>query len=282
MRNLILFIQRYYVFFVFLLLLALSVFILISNNRYQRTAFINSANSISGELFTVASDIRGYFFLKEQNEALHAENALLKSRMRDAYYVDTISSVDINDSVYKQRYTYLDAQVINNSVDRDYNFITLNRGSEHGVERNMGVVCDQGVVGIVVNVSDRFCTVMSVLNKNTKITPKIDTFMYFGSVVWNGQYTYRYVKLLEINQFAPVKEGMKVYTTGFSEYYPENVLIGTIEKVSLETGANFYDIDVRLSTDFTALRSVYIVKNLFKEEINKLEEETREGVEDGS
>lgn len=275
MRNLFLFIQRYYVFFVFLLLLVLSFFILISNNLYQRSVFINSSNAVTGELYSSVSYVRGYFQLKKENKALLEENARLKSLMRDAYYVDTATAIQINDSIYKQRYAYIDAQVVNNSVDRKYNYITLNRGAIHGVKKNQGVICKDGVVGVVVKVSDRFCTVMSVLNRKTSIPPKVDTLMYFGSVKWDGD-AFDKVQLTDINQFAPIKVGQKVYTSGYSEHYPEGIMIGEIAEVSLKDANNFYDIDVKLSTNFTSLRSVYIVQNLFKEQILELEEETRE------
>lgn len=274
MHNLFLFIQRFYVFFFFLLLTSFSIFILISNNLYQRSAFINTSNAVTGEMYTLVSEVRNYFHLKTENEALLRENALLKSRMRDAYYVDTINSISVNDTVYKQRYQYIDAQVINNSVDKKYNYITLNRGRMHGVQKNDGVICDQGVVGVVVKVSERFCTVMSLLNRKTNIPPRIDTLMYFGSVKWDGN-SFIYAQLTDINRFAPVRVGQMVYTSGFSEHYPENIKIGQIESVNLKEGSNFYDIEVKLSTDFTALHSVYIVQNLFKAEVHALEEATR-------
>ncbi len=274
MHNLFLFIQRFYVFFFFLLLLSLSVFILISNNLYQRSAFINTSNAVTGEMYTLVSEVRNYFHLKAENEALLQENAELKSRMRDAYYVDTVTAISVDDTVYKQHYQYIDAQVINNSVDKKYNYITLNRGRMHGVQKNDGVICDQGVVGVVVKVSERFCTVMSLLNRKTNIPPKVDTLMYFGSVKWDGN-SFSYAQLTDINRFAPVKVGQLVYTSGYSEHYPENIKIGQIESVNLKDGSNFYDIEVKLSTDFTALHSVYIVQNLFKAEVHELEEATR-------
>ncbi|HCS21204.1 MAG TPA: rod shape-determining protein MreC [Bacteroidetes bacterium] len=274
MHNLFLFIQRFYVFFFFLLLTSFSLFILISNNLYQRSAFINTSNAVTGELYTLVSEVRNYFHLKTENEALLLENAELKSRMRDAYYVDTVTSISVNDSIYKQRYQYIDAQVINNSVDKKYNYITLNRGRIHGVQKNDGVICDQGVVGVVVKVSDRFCTVMSLLNRKTNIPPKVDTLMYFGSVKWDGN-SFSYAQLTDINRFAPVKVGQMVYTSGYSEHYPENIKIGQIESVNLKDGSNFYDIEIKLSTDFTSLHSVFIVQNLFKAEVHALEEETR-------
>lgn len=281
MRNLILFVQRFYVFFFFLVLLAFSLFILVNNNLYQRSAFINTSNALTGELYTLVSDIRGYFSLGAENDRLREENARLKTVMRNEYYVDTVTEVFVNDSIFKQHYSYISAQVINNSVDKEYNYITLNKGSMHGVEKNDGVICDDGVVGLVVNVSDRFCTVMSVLNRKTHIDPKVDTFLYSGSVQWQGN-SIHHVQLVDINRFAQVKVGQKVYTSAFSGHFPENVPIGTISEITLKEASNFYDIELKLSTNFTSLRTVYIVQNLFKQQILDLEAETRKEDEDGN
>lgn len=273
MRNLLLFLQRHYVFVSFLILFAISFFILVNFNRYQRSAFIHSANVVTGNIYKVSAGISSYFNLRIENEALHQENSQLKSLMREMYYVDTISAVYVNDSFYRQRYEYIPARVINNSIDKKYNYITLDKGSIHGVQRNQGVICSDGVVGVVVKVSERFSTVMSVLNRKTSIPPKVDSMVYYGSIKWDGS-SYQTVQLTEINQFAPVQIGQKVYTSGYSGHYPESIPIGTIERINLKEGSNFYDIDVKLSTDFSRLTSVYIVQNLFKEQIFDLEEET--------
>lgn len=273
MRNLLLFLQRHYVFVSFLILFAISFFILVNFNRYQRSAFIHSANVVTGNIYKVSAGISSYFNLRIENEALHQENSQLKSLMREMYYVDTISAVYVNDSFYRQRYEYIPARVINNSIDKKYNYITLDKGSIHGVQRNQGVICSDGVVGVVVKVSERFSTVMSVLNRKTSIPPKVDSMVYYGSIKWDGG-SYQTVQLTEINQFAPVQIGQKVYTSGYSGHYPESIPIGTIERINLKEGSNFYDIDVKLSTDFSRLTSVYIVQNLFKEQIFDLEEET--------
>ncbi len=279
MRNLILFIQRFYVFFLFLIFLVFSLFVLISQNAYQRSAFLNTSNIVSGTLFSAVNDVRSYFFLARENDMLREELSELKSRMREAYYVDTVTAIHLNDTFFHQHYDYFPARVINNSITKKLNYITLNKGRIHGVEKNQGVICDQGIVGVVVNVSDRFCTVMSVLNLKSNTSPKIDSSDYFGSLKWDGGSS-RYAQLTDINRFAVVKEGQKVKTSGYSLHYPEDVMIGTITKVELKEGNNFYDIEVELSTDFSRLTTVYIVKNLFKKELEQLESETREGDKD--
>lgn len=279
MRNLILFFQRYYVFFLFLFLFALSLTILISNNNYQRASFLNASNMVSGTIYDGVSEVRSFFNLAKENNRLRQENADLKSILRSSYYVDTITAVTISDSIYKQRYNYIPAMVINNSIDRRFNYLTLNRGSIHGVTKHQGVICDQGIVGIVIHVSDHYCTVMSLLNRKMNVSPKIDSSNYFGTLRWDAA-DIRYAQLTEINRFAEVSIGQKVYTSGFSANFPENVMIGTISSAEIREGGNFYDIEVELSTNFANLTSVYIVQNLFKEELEKLNSERKEDADD--
>ncbi len=280
MRNLILFFQRFYVFFLFLFLFVLSLSILVSNNNYQRASFLNASNTVTGTVYDGVSQVRSFFNLAQENERLRTENAELKSILRSSYYVDTITAVQVNDSVYKQQYTYIPAKVVNNSIDKKYNYITLNRGALHGVKRHQGVICDQGVVGVVIHVSDHYCTVMSVLNRNLKISPKIDSTNYFGTLSWDAT-SVRRAQLTQINRFAEVAEGQRVLTSGFSTNFPENIVIGTIAEVELKEGGNFYDIEVELSTNFANLTSVYIVQNLLKDELLQLEQQ-REEEEDGN
>lgn len=280
MRNLILFFQRFYVFFLFLILFVLSLSILVSNNNYQRASFLNASNTVTGTVYDGVSQVRSFFNLAQENERLRAENAELKSILRSSYYVDTITAVEVNDSVYRQQYAYIPAKVVNNSIDKKYNYITLNRGALHGVRRHQGVISDQGVVGVVIHVSDHYCTVMSVLNRNQKISPKIDSTNYFGTLSWDAT-SVRHAQLTQINRFAEVEVGQRVLTSGFSTNFPENVLIGTIDKVELKEGGNFYDIEVELSTNFANLTSVYIVQNLLKDELQQLEGQRGED-EDGN
>ncbi|TNE78672.1 MAG: rod shape-determining protein MreC [Bacteroidetes bacterium] len=280
MRNLILFFQRFYVFFLFLILFVLSLSILVSNNNFQRASFLNASNTVTGTVYDGVSEVRSFFNLSQENERLRAENAELKGILRSSYYVDTITAVEVNDSVFKQQYAFIPAKVVNNSIDKKYNYITLNRGSLHGVRKHQGVISDNGVVGVVIHVSEHYCTVMSVLNRNLKISPKIDSSNYFGTLSWDAT-SVKYAQLTQINRFAEVEVGQKVLTSGFSTNFPENILIGKIDRVELKEGGNFYDIEVELSTNFANLTTVYIVQNLMKDELNQLDGE-REEDEDGN
>lgn len=138
----------------------------------------------------------------------------------------------------------------------------------------MGVVSPGGLVGVVMNVSSHYCTVLSLLNKNSHISAKILETNYFGSLEWDGSNPGT-ATLKDINKHVPVKRGQTVVTSAFSTVFPENIPIGRVEEVGFDPGGNFYELKIKLSTDFSSLSSVYIINNLMKQEIDQLEASTQ-------
>lgn len=274
MRNIIVFLYKYYVFFLFLSLEIFALYLIYQYNTYQKASFLNFSNGVSGQVFSTVSNFKSYFRLRQINDSLQLENARLRSELFTSYYNNEIRDFKLNDSIYKQQYTYVAAKVLNNSVNRRNNYLTLNRGRLHGISEQMGVICDNGVVGIVMSVSDHFCTVLSLLNNNSKISAKIADNNAFGSLVWMGEDPTT-CSLLDVNKHVPVANGKKIVTSGYSTIFPENISIGEVYAHSLEAGDNFHTIKVKLSTNFTNLSSVYIINNFFKEEMDTLEQQSR-------
>lgn len=218
----------------------------------------------------MVSEITEYISLSTTNDALSRENANFRSFMPDVFYIDSVQKKIRNDSVYKQQYTFMTAKVINNSTNRRNNYLTLNRGSRQGVEPEMGVISSQGVVGIVKDVSEHFCSVISVLHKDARISTKIKKNGYIGSLVWEGNNA-EHARLKDIPKHVKLAIGDTLVTSSFSAIFPEGIMIGVISTVDSKTG-DFYTIDVKLSTDFSNLSYVYLVTNVLKEEQQKLEE----------
>jgi rod shape-determining protein MreC len=176
----------------------------------------------------------------------------------------------IKDTLRKQQYTYITARVINNSVNRRNNYLTLDKGSLQGIEKDMGVISSSGVVGIVKDVSKHYCTVMSVLHKNTRISARFNHNNYFGSPVWDGNDS-REATLLDIAKHVKFSVGDTLVTTVFSSIFPEGVMVGVVKESNIKKGDNFYKITVNLSANFLNLSHVYIVNNLLKKEQQELE-----------
>lgn len=270
MRNLLLFLARYHLFFIFVLLQLASFTLYIRHNHYQKSKFLSTSNAVTGEFYETVSDVEEYFALRSTNNSLQEENARLRARLRESQYIDTSTFQLKTDSSLHQKYMYIPARVVRNTVNLKNNYITLNVGRNHGVAEDMGVISPEGVVGLVHKVSANFCTVISLLNTHALIPPKIDSVLNNGSIKWDGKDA-RYAELRDINMHVPLKEGMEVVTSNLSTVFPENVPIGVIEEAYVPQGENFYRARVKLHTNFENLQKVYVVENLFKAEQDTLE-----------
>ncbi|MFH1320401.1 MAG: rod shape-determining protein MreC [Bacteroidota bacterium] len=271
MRNLFEFIWKNHFVFLFIFLEIIASFFILQNNSFHKASFINSSNFFSASILNTFDNITGYLRLRSTNELLAAENEKLYSQSILSFIKYYNREFQCNDSIYKQQYTYLSALVINNSICRRNNYLTLNKGKNQGVQPGMGVISGNGIVGIVKDVSDRYSSVLSVLNKNARISAKIKKNGYFGSVIWDGA-DFQIVTLLDIPKHVKINKGDTIITSGYSSIFPDGILIGTIIDFIIEPGGNSHTISVKLSTDFSRLSYVYIVNNLTKEEQKSLEE----------
>ncbi len=272
MRNLWIFFLRYYSFFLFLILEIIAFTMIFNNNSYQSASYFNSSNKISGQLFDFTSNVESFINLSIVNDSLAQENARLKNQLIADRYTNRTNKGKFSDSsISFQQYNYIQAKVINNTILKRNNYITLNRGSIHGIKKNMGVICGDGIVGIVKDVSNHFCTVISFLHKDSRISAQLNSTKDFGSLVWDG-IDPTIGSLKDIPTHVKVKIGDSVSTTGYSSIFPEKVMIGKVKTVSQKSGDNFFEVEVKLSTNFSTLRYVYIISDILADEKIKLEE----------
>ncbi|MCB9251830.1 MAG: rod shape-determining protein MreC [Flavobacteriales bacterium] len=273
MRNFFLFIQRYYHLFLFLFLEIISLYSIYQFNTYHHAVMLNSSNNILGKINEVNSNIMTYFSLFEENERLQKENIDLRKRIIDSYYVEHGDTVRMSDTSFKQKFTYIAGTVVQNSTDQANNYLIIDKGTANGVTKHMGVICPEGIVGVIVNVSENFSIAMSVLNSKFKVTPKLTGNTSIGRLIWDGNSPY-FARIEGINRYNLIKKGDPVYTSPYSSIFPDNIKIGTVSESKNIQGTNLLDVKIRLSTRFTNLRSVYIVKNIQINEIKTLENET--------
>ena len=274
MRNLILFFTRNYYFILFLSLETFSVFLVIQNNHFQRAHFLNSSNTLSGNIYETYSGITGYFGLKEVNEKLATENVILRNQLRGSASLQASAPVSVGDSLQKHQYVFLSAKVVNNSTNRRKNYLTLNAGSNQGVKNEMGVICSEGIVGIVRDVSDNFCSVMSVLHENMRVPVNIKKYGENSILTWTGDDEW-HGRMERVPSHLPLKKGDVVVTSSYSSIFPEDVMVGTIESFEKVAGNTFYDVTVKFSTNFNHLSYVNVVNNVMKEEQTNLEKATQ-------
>jgi len=256
----------------FLLLLLISLILTIQSHSFHRSKVISSANFLSGGIYERINGINDYLNLKTENEILAKENAVLKNQLfniKDSTLIPTIDSIKGVDKV-----NLILAKVTHNSYNVYENYITIKGGEKEGIKQDMGVVNNLGIVGIVDNTSEKYATVMSILNRKSQINAKVKKTNHFGSLIWDGKST-GFVQLIDVPRLAAIRKGDTIVTGGQSVIFPENINIGTIDKIYIDNETNYYTLSVKLFNDMTNLGYVYIIKSKDREEIIKLEKKSK-------
>lgn len=270
MRNLWAFISKYNAFFLFLIFEITSLVIYINYNSFQKAVFINSANQLTGNLYQKMDDLDSYLSLAKVNDSLARENAHLRNMLKASFYVDTITRHHVNDTVYKQQYDYIEARVINNSVNRANNYITINKGSKQGVAKGMGVICSKGIVGKVIYVSDHFAVIQSLLHKDSRFSAMLANNKEIGYVEWGDEMNPHKGVMKDVSNNAQPKVGEMVVTSGYS-LFPEGIPIGRITNLHTREGGYSLNMELALSVDYSKLEYVNVVDNKFAAEQQALE-----------
>ncbi len=282
MRNVFLFIRRYFTFLFFLLLQGFSIYFIVHYQKYHNAMFSSTMNEITGRINTQYNKVDYYLQLKETNEALVKENEQLRNRLVTNFETADSSSSLYTDSIAidtigtHRKWLARQAKVVGNSIFSQDNFIQVHRGKNQGLKKDMGVVDPQnGVVGIITDVSDNFAVVMSLLNKDSKISARLkDVAESGGTVTWDGKEPNR-LTLSDIKQSVKVKVGDTVITSRFSDAFQYGLLIGTVMDVTPDKGSNNLIIHLKSTANFYNLQYVYALENLQKDELIKLMEKTK-------
>jgi rod shape-determining protein MreC len=215
-------------------------------------------------------NITKHFSLSEANDSLSAENADLRALLPESFYKLQDRTYYINDTLYEQQYEYVPATVINSSDNKRDNYFTLNKGASSGIEEGMGVLSKEGMVGFVVDVSNHYSIVKTVLSENFNISVKLQKNNEHWLLKWNGKDN-KIAQLKGVTRDIDIQEGDKVVSRGSGGIFPENQMVGTIHKISAEDGKTTLNVDVKLAVNFGSVYHVYIVKNHLKPEQDELE-----------
>lgn len=272
MYNLVRFLLRFWLLILFLSLEGFCFYLIYQNSKFHQVFLYNKANEISGNVYTQYAASKGYLSLGRVNDSLAHENAYLRQKAMESFIYLKKEEHTVNDSTASklQVFTYMDAKVIRNSVNQSANYIYLDKGASMGIKEQMGVISAKGIVGQVVKVTDHYSAVMSILNRNFRVSAKLKKSNFFGQLFWNGK-SIDEVRLEEIPKHVNVHIGDTIVTSGYSVLFPENIMIGRVRKIYAQPEKNFLEIDVELSADMNSLSHVYVVNHLQKKEIEILD-----------
>lgn len=285
MRNLINFLIRYSVIFLFIFLEIIALVMMAQNKGYQRSVMLSSSNQVVAKMYNTSNGIIEFFKLKGANDALAEENTQLKNQIATLTNQLKAISDSNNTDIWKKirispvdEYSYISAKVIRNTTDKLLNYITIDKGENDGIEPDMGVIGDNGVIGIVKNVSPKFSVIIPILNPKIQISSKFKKTNYSGPLVWDGK-NYQYSYLQDIARHVKFNLGDTIITSGLTPSFPEGILVGTVNDFHIKGSDPYYVIQVKLGADFRTLTHVKIIKYKNYKEQTELEESAEKEVE---
>lgn len=288
MYKLIEFIRRIYVVLLFLIIEAIALNYYAHSSYYTQAKILSHANRMTGVVQSGIFSVKHFFSLRRENAMLTARVAELENRLAGyrevaaAAQTDSLVAAVASDTLgmgleNMSQYRYMSARVVSNSIHRDRNFITLNKGFTHGVMRDMAVITPDGVmVGYVVGCSERYSVVLPLLNADFRTSGKIKGDNCFGSILWRGKNTYE-VDMIELSKYAEIEVGAEVVSSGLSHYFPADVKIGYVESYELNESQTYYNVKIRLATDMTRLNNVILIENMDFVEVTELEADVEAG-----
>ena len=286
MRNVFLFIRRFFTFLFFLALQVVALWFLFTYNRFHRAVGLGIANEITGWTNSKYANVDQYFHLKEENARVHRMNDSLLNLLRSNFAVPDSTTKQVVDTVKYdtlpgfRRYLYYPARVVDNSVNSERNYVQINRGSNQGIKDNMAVISSDGnAIGVVVNVSPNFSQVMSLLHVQNTVNASLKKSGEFGKIEWDGKDP-RFLTLRNLPKSIEVKKGDTVLTSVYSYNFPPGYMIGTVAEIIPDNSTTFYVLKIKTAANFYNLQQVFAIENLQRDEQVKLANDTKKKLEE--
>lgn len=260
-----------FLFFLFLQLIAVTL--IFSRNSMQQSFAAGQATAFNAWVSGYIDQGTSYLKLKQINEDLVAQNKALMTQVYGKGQSGNPQFRRVTDTIGGgQIYTFVDADIVNNSITRNDNYFTIDRGKRHGVFPKMGVIAPNGIAGIVVNTTNNYALVQSVLSVNKiRINAALKNTGFFGTLTWRGDNS-RTMHLADIPKYVPLKVGDTVLTDGKSSIFPQGIMIGRIAGYEVDSKTGYWDISVELNQKMGNLQKVFVVRNLKKLELKQIQD----------
>lgn len=265
MYNLIRFLQKHNFVLLFVLLEVVSIMMLSRSHTYHRAALSHTTNSITSGIYEFNAGITDYFSLRNANNLLKLQNAELLSKIARLE-----ASVQHTDTLKMEAtFDYFPARVISNTTHLRNNYIVINKGSKDGVKKDMGIIAPEGVVGIIIGVTEHYSSAMSLLHKYATLSVRFKNNDQIANLHWKGG-DYRTAEIVDVPTHVILQQGDTIVTSGHSFVFPEGMMIGTIDEVIDSERGNLNSAKIAFSVDFNKIRNVFVVKNIHQSELDQL------------
>lgn len=277
MNNIFQFLYKHLHWIVFIALEVVCFVLLFSYNSFQGSIYLSTANSATARLVASRDKVISYLNLAEVNDRLAAQNAALQERIVELeslaalHQLDSLSKVEAVTRVHRAGYTITPARVIDKSINRTDNYITLDRGMLDGVYPDMGVMGVDGIVGVVYKCTEHYSLVMPLLNSNSSVSCKVQGTNDIGYLRWDGSDA-RYAMLHDLPRYAAVSVGDTIVTSGSSSFFPEGIRVGKVEELYPSSDGLYVTLKVMLTTQFSHLEHAFVMRKMDADELAALNE----------
>ena len=273
MRNIIRLIQSNSNLLLFLLIQVISFALLFNwRNTLHHSRYLSSTNQVFGNILSINASISSYFNLTKINQGLSLENELLNSKLYNQEILVSSDFVFLNDSVYKNQYGFLYSNVISSQYKNRENILVLNKGLKNGVQLDMGVIGDVGLIGVVVGVGNYYCSVLPIINNKFELAVRHKKTKSFGVIKWLSDDNWQTATVEDIPSYIKISLGDVIETSGATGIFPKGILVGTVIKVEEIEGTQFLNVKIAISEDYASIYNSYIIQNKLRKQFKLLKQ----------
>ena len=270
MQNVLSIFRYLRVFLFFLGLQFFALYLYFTSGKYPSMQFANSTQGVTAKIVETQNFYTHYFGLIEENKNLESAYKQLLELNPDNYTRLSSTLIEVEDTVYRQQYSFIRGNVLRATTHKPNNFVTADLGTVHGVERGMGVINHEGLIGYVYEVSEHYCLIKTLLSENINIDVSLVNTGQFGLLKWPGLKADA-VSITGIPNDTEIELGELVVTRGTGGVFPRGVAVGNVSSLKFAEGESNWDLQLKPSVNFRAIRYVYVVNHLLKDELFELE-----------
>ena len=273
MNNLLAFLAKHNHWLLFVVLEVMSLALLFQFNSYQGSVWFTSANVVTGKFYEINSSVESFISMGKLNEQLTMRNVYLERQVK--HLSEMLERGNSHSTLLRstqvqllRQYKLIPAKVVSNSINKQDNLITIDKGSLDGIRPDMGVVSGNGIVGVVYLVSPHYSMIIPVLNSHSNISVMIENRGYFGVLHWEGGNS-KMAFVDDIPRHARFNGGDNIVTSGYSALFPPGILVGKVHRTYNSPDGMSYRLRINLATDFSNLRDVCVINDAkLQERIN--------------
>lgn len=200
--------------------------------------------------------------LKKENEELQTENTKLAQDLRELEIIKAENETLKEYLGLTQKYSNYEtipAYIISKDISNYSKTFIINAGKNDGIEKNMTVISEQGLVGYVISANDNTAKVQTIIDTSNSVTAKLTNSE--DSIICKGSLNDKKLKATYIPTNADISEGDSIETSGMGGIYPKGIIIGKVKEVVNTQNILDRYAWIEPAVDFDRVETVLVITN---------------------